>query len=125
MVLKLAVNTMTFNVQSVDLLKMVQAISKAGFTGVDMRDSHIQDHLRKDHSIQEIKNLLDEHRLHPIAIHALRNWQDEEGKRGKAYRKAVEQYFALCKGMGCDFGVCAAWGDDSDLEKDVQGLSLK
>jgi sugar phosphate isomerase/epimerase len=50
--LKLAINTMTFNVQSVDFLRMAQAISKAGFSGMDIRGSHIQQDLETNRENQ-------------------------------------------------------------------------
>jgi hypothetical protein len=60
MTAKLAMNRGTFSLESGDLLMMVQAISRAKFTGVNFRDNHIGEYVKKDHSIQEIKNLLKE-----------------------------------------------------------------
>lgn len=74
MALKLAINTGTFSLQSVDFLKMVQVISKAKFTGIDFRDKHIQEYIQKGHSILEIKNLLKKYKLHPISNNSLRDW---------------------------------------------------
>ena len=110
MALKVAMNTMTFSLRDVDIPSIAEAISRAGFTGIDLRDSHIQDYLQAGHSMQEIKNLLKEYKLHPIAIHALRDWQKAEDKKGEKYWESVEQYFDMSRKMNCEFSVCAALG---------------
>ena len=58
MPLKLAMNTGTFNFHSVDFLNMVQATSRAEFTGINLRDNHIEEFVQRGHSVQEIKELL-------------------------------------------------------------------
>jgi sugar phosphate isomerase/epimerase len=115
-------NTMTFSLQDVDIPSIAEAISRAGFTGIDLRDSHIQDYLQAGHSMQEIKNLLKEYKLHPIAIHALRDWQKAEDKKGEKYWESVEQYFDMSRKMNCEFSVCAAWAQDGDVDGDIRGF---
>jgi sugar phosphate isomerase/epimerase len=119
---KLAMNTGTFSLHGADLLKMVNATSAAGFTGIELRDNHIQEFMQKGCSIHEIKNLLKTHELHPVAVHALRDWQNPGEKNRKAYRKRVEAFIEECKGIGCDCVACPSYAENADLQRDVRAF---
>jgi 4-hydroxyphenylpyruvate dioxygenase len=118
--LKLAMNTGTFNLGSIYFQDAVRAISKAGFTGIDPRDNHIQEYLEKGHSIQDVKKLLEENQLHPIAMNSLRDWQTRGGKTKGEYRKLVEHYLEQSKGMGCDYVICCAFAEKSNIDTDTR-----
>ena len=122
MPLKLAMNTGTFNLQSADLFMMVQAISRAEFTGIDLRDNHIREYIQKGHTFQEIKNLWKEYKLHPISVHALREWQNRDSNKREEYRKFAEQFIDECKNIGCDCVVCAAYAENGDIHRDITSL---
>jgi len=120
MAVRFAMNTGTFTLQSVDFLRLVQAISRAGFTGIDLRDNHIQEYVQKGHSIQEMRNLLKEYQLHPVAINSLRDWQNWGNKKEEEYRAFIEQYFNESKGIGCDCVICCAFAEEGDRERDIR-----
>jgi len=125
MAFKLAMNTGTFNFQSVDLPKAIQAISKGKFTGVNFRDNHIREHLRKGHSLREIKRLLEEHQLEPVALDALRDWQEWEkwdSKKRRAYRETAEFFFDECRQIGCPCIAAPTFAVKSDLQEDIQNF---
>jgi sugar phosphate isomerase/epimerase len=125
MTFKLAMNTGTFNFQSVDLSSALQAISSGKFGGVNFRDNHIQEYLRKGHSIQEIKNLLEEYRLDAIAVDALRNWQEWDSwdrKKKEEYRNSAVQLFHECREIGCHCIAAPAFAEKSDLPEDTRSF---
>jgi 4-hydroxyphenylpyruvate dioxygenase len=125
MPLQLAMNTGTFNFQSVDFLSMIQATSRAEFTGINLRDNHTQEFVQQGHSVQEIKDLLNEYELHPVAFDALRDWQNWEdlgGKEKEEFRKRAGQCFDVCKGIGCDCIACPTYAEDGDIFRDIRSF---
>jgi 4-hydroxyphenylpyruvate dioxygenase len=119
---KLAMNTGTFSMHSADLPVMVQATSGTQFTGIELRDNHIHEFTQKGHSIQEIRELLLTHKLYPIAVHALRDWQELETRNRKEYRESLEQFIEKCKGIGCDCIACPAFAEDGDVQRDIRSF---
>lgn len=125
MAFKLAMNTGTFDFQSVDLPKVLQAILKGKFTGVNFRDNHIQEHLRKGHSLQEIKKLIEEYQLEPVAVDALRNWQEWEkwdSKKRQEYRDSAEFFFDECRQIGCLRVAAPTFALKSDLQENIRSF---
>jgi len=123
--LRLAMNTGTFNFQKIDLLSAVNALSKSEFQGINLRDNHIQDYIRSGHSIREIKDLLEKHGLHPVAVDALREWQNWakwDRKKQAAYVSYVEQFFYECKQLGCRCIAAPAFAEESDVRMDVRAF---
>ncbi len=125
---KLAMNTGTLHYVSLDLPSACQAISKAGFKGINLRDNHVEEYIKKGHSLQELKTLMKEYELRPIAIDALRNWQiwgdDELSSQSskEEYRKCVEQYMNTFKELDCDYVMCTAPHEPRDISRDIKGF---
>ena len=116
MPLKLAMNTGTFNFHSVDFLNMVQATSRAEFTGINLRDNHIEEFVQRGHSVQEIKELLND------SLRDWQNWENLGSKEKEEYRKRAEQCFDVCKGIGCDCIVCPTFAEDGDILRDIRSF---
>jgi sugar phosphate isomerase/epimerase len=125
MAFKLAMSAGTFSVQGGDLLMMVQAISKAKFTGINFIETHIRGYVEKDHSIREIRDLLIKYKLHPVSVDALREWQNWEnwdaGKR-REHQKFAEQFIDQCKGIGCDCVTCISVAENRESHRRMQGF---
>jgi 4-hydroxyphenylpyruvate dioxygenase len=104
---------------------MIQATSRAEFTGINLRDNHTQEFVQQGHSVQEIKDLLNEYELHPVAFDALRDWQNWEdlgGKEKEEFRKRAGQCFDVCKGIGCDCIACPTYAEDGDIFRDIRSF---
>ena len=122
MVLRLALNTGTFSLQRVDFLGAVQAISRVGFSGIDLRDNHIEDYIQEGHSVDEIKNLLRQYGLQPVLMNSLRDWQTWGNEGKEKYRAFLEHYLDQSRSIGCDCVICCAFAEGKDLERDIRSF---
>lgn len=115
----LGMNTGTFTLHNGNLGMMLEAIGKAGFTGVDFRDAHLDAYVAQGHSLAEIPALLQRNGLSAVSISAIRDWQHQGGLGQETH---IEEYFHKAKLIGCETLICSALAEDVDLERDIRNF---
>lgn len=119
--MKVALNPNT--IQKTDFETQLDVCSKVGYRGFELMYTVIQDYLQKGHSLGDIKRLLLDKNIIPVAVSIESPfWQLEEGEvKSKAVDRATicSEY---CNIFGCDIVTVCSGLKDGSLEQAIQDL---
>ena len=119
--MKLAVNQATLMKTPMDVF--LQAISKAGFEGVELRRDETFEYL-KDNSIEDLKQLLESNNLECITFNAVELFSLCPEEKFKKILNYTERLMEIGNQIGCDMIITVPSFND-DLSLDESKIILK